>query len=102
VNRILRTLTGEEHLAQPLTIAELSNAVGVSPSQISHRFREEVGLPVRQYVIDRRMAVARKLLGKGRPVRDVATTVGYCDAFHFSRAFKARVGVPPSRYRAGH
>jgi len=91
----------EEHLARPLTIAELSEMVGVSPSQISHRFREEVGLPVRQYVIERRMAVARKLLGKGRPVRDVAATVGYCDEFHFSRAFKARVGVPPSRYHAG-
>ena len=91
----------EAHLDHPLTIAELSDAVGVSPSQISHRFREEVGLSVRQYVIDRRMVVARTLLGKGQPVRDVAAAVGYCDEFHFSRAFKARVGVPPSRYHGG-
>ena len=60
-----------------------------------------MGLPVRQYVIERKMAAARMLLDKGRPVRDVAATLGYCDEFHFSRAFKARAGVPPSRYRAG-
>jgi AraC-like DNA-binding protein len=89
----------EENLAAPLTIADLSRAVGVSPSQVSHGFRKEVGLPVRQYVIERRMAAARTLLEKGRPVREVALALGYCDEFHFSKSFKARVRVSPSRYR---
>jgi AraC-like DNA-binding protein len=44
----------------------------------------------------------RMLLETTRTLSDIAEDLGYCDAFHFSKAFKKSVGSSPSHYRRDH
>ncbi|WP_404978910.1 helix-turn-helix domain-containing protein [Caballeronia novacaledonica] len=43
--------------------------------------------------------MAKQLLLKGQPLRQVAIEVGYCDQGHLTREFRRFFGVPPSRSR---
>lgn len=44
----------------------------------------------------------RMLLETNRTLAEIAELLGYCDAFHFSKAFKKSVGSSPSCYRKDH
>ena len=80
----------------------MASHVGMSPSRFAARFREAVGQSAMSYVTDRRMRVAcRALKGADAGVAEVAASVGYTDVAAFSRAFRARVGESPARWRAG-
>jgi hypothetical protein len=48
-----------------------------------------------------RSQLARRRLRAGATVREVAGELGFYDAFHFSRRFKARFGCSPTRYASG-
>lgn len=89
----------EANLASPPGVADLARVVGRSPSFITHRFAAVFGQPLTRYVNDRRLAAARARLRAGAGVAAVAAGLGYCDPFHFSKAYKARFGIPPSGER---
>jgi AraC-like DNA-binding protein len=40
------------------------------------------------------------LLNTDRTLEDVADELGFSDAFHFSKAFKAGIGFSPRQFRA--
>jgi AraC-like DNA-binding protein len=48
----------------------------------------------------RRLDLARGLLPGGQPLADVAAEAGFADQAHFTRMFKAALGLTPARYRA--
>ncbi len=48
---------------------------------------------------DLRMELARNLLLRGLKMDAIARQTGFCDAFHFSKTFRKRCGVPPSAFR---
>ncbi len=88
-----------EHAADDLTVERLANAVGLSPSFISHRFKQETGLSPRKFVLKERMKRAEEMLLEGRSVKEVGLHLGFCDEFHFSRSFKSSHGVSPSKWK---
>ena len=51
-----------------------------------------------EYVMARRLERAARLLAEGQSVKEVARELGFSSAFHLSRSFKQRYGVPPSRH----
>jgi AraC family transcriptional regulator, arabinose operon regulatory protein len=91
------------HFAKPLSVAELARTAGLSPSHFSTLFRAATGGGVVEYTKRLRMARARELLiTSSRSIGDIATAVGYTDAFYFSRQFRTVHGCSPSAYRRGH
>lgn len=85
-----------DNLAQDLTLPEIAAAAGISPSYLARRFRRSTGYSVHQYVVTRRLDVARQLLLDGRhTVAEVATRTGFADQSHLNRHFKQRFGVTP-------
>lgn len=83
--------------------AALARHLGVSPSRASHLVREACGGSLQELVIDARLAAAKRLLsGSELSVAAIGARVGWGDAPHFARIFSARVGMPPSRWRAAH
>jgi AraC-like DNA-binding protein len=91
----------DEHVGERLTLAGLARAIHVSPSFLSHRAADELGRPPLKHVAEKRLQLARSRLRAGATVREVASDLGFYDAFHFSRRFKARFGCSPTRYAAG-
>ena len=90
----------EAHLAGPLRNDVLARACHMSPSHFIRTFRATVGQTPAQYVTERRVArAAHRLTLTGDPVKQVAADCGFANRYHFSRVFKAVMGVGPAGYR---
>ena len=85
---------------KPWRMSDICEALGVSSSTLSHRFREVGGQSPATWVRRRRLEVARRMLMQGLSVVQVSERLGFANPFHFSRAFKAFAGVPPSSIKA--
>lgn len=82
-----------------LTVEGLARQFALSRSAFAARFRERTGLPVKQYIHQKRMEQAGKLCASGSiPTREVARMVGYTDFSTFYRQFQKHFGCAPSRY----
>jgi len=85
---------------RPVSVQELAETAGLSPSRFHAAFREVFGVSPMAYVRDHRLEQARLLLSStDRTVGQVASRVGYRDQFHFSRHFKRRFGTSPAAFR---
>jgi CheY-like chemotaxis protein len=86
---------------QRLTVDDYARAVGLSYDRFAHVFRAAVGVPVKEYLIRLRIAVARRLLREtDHKLDEVARMTGFADASNFSRAFTSQAGVRPGHFRA--
>lgn len=86
--------------AAPHTVASLAEAVALSPSRFAHLFTEQLGLsPMRALREARLRHAARLLESTALTAERVAAASGFASAFHFSRAFRERYGMPPGAYR---
>ena len=81
-----------------LSVEQLARATAMSPSHFAHRFRAVARVSPMRYLRDVRLDVARtRLLGNGARVGQVAVDVGFESPAHFTREFKRRFGVSPSK-----
>lgn len=81
-----------------VSLGELAEVAGVHPGTLLRRFRLEVGLAPYEYLVARRIDLARQLLLAGRPIAEVAMRAGFADQSHLHRHFKRIVGVTPGRF----
>lgn len=101
--RLARALTAvHAEPARAWTLERLAEAAGMSRSRFAVLFSEVVGLPAGEYLTRWRIGVAKGLLRRGRPVKQVAPEVGYGSASAFARAFAQVVGQSPSGWAATH
>jgi len=83
-----------------ISLEYLSSIMHISPAYISKIFKEETGSSPIQYLIQIRLEKAKSLLGSSSlPIREIANTVGYKDAYYFSKLFKKNYDLSPSAYR---
>jgi AraC-like DNA-binding protein len=81
---------------KPWTLNEMSRQAGMSISSLRNAFLRMTGKPPSKVRNSLRLAHAHEQLRRGdRTVAEVAGELGYCDPFHFSKAFKAEYGFPP-------
>jgi AraC family transcriptional regulator len=97
--RQLRRVTEyiEEHLDRDLSLARLAGVVGVSASHLKTVFRRSTGLPVHEYVVQRRVERAKALLLRGElPASQVALEAGFAHQSHMARWMRRVLGVTPT------
>nr|MBP7666354.1 helix-turn-helix transcriptional regulator [Burkholderiaceae bacterium] len=86
--------------AHPWTLDNLAAAVGLSRTGLAQRFRQALGDTPLAHLRTLRMQQAMRLLGETpQTLEQVATAVGYQDAFSFSKVFKREVGQSPREFR---
>ncbi|MCX5182902.1 GlxA family transcriptional regulator [Streptomyces sp. NBC_00268] len=89
-----------EHLDEPLTVPRLAEHAHMSLRTFARRFREETGLPRRQWIIKQRLDRARHLLESSNLTIDqIATDVGFATATSLRQHMSAELGVSPLAYR---
>jgi AraC-like DNA-binding protein len=88
----------EAHLGSKNSVPDLAKLARCTPDHFIRLFREATSTTPHQYLIERRLQRAVQLLSDGERPSDVATGLGFYDASAFTRAFKRRFGVPPSKY----
>jgi AraC-like DNA-binding protein len=91
-------LTGD--LSARLPLAELADAVGLSPFHAARLFSEATGMPPHAWRNQVRLQRALAPLRAGVPVTEVAAASGFTDQSHFTRHFRRMFGVPPGRWQA--
>ena len=90
----------DRHLTEKVSIPDLARAVKMSPSSLSHRFREQVGEPPAAYHERLRLVRARELLlSTNQRIKDIAALTGFSNAYGFSTRFHHRTGQSPRDYR---
>jgi AraC-like DNA-binding protein len=82
------------------TLESFCEVMQVGRDKLKRRLRAS-GVSFSSIVDEARLDVAQTLLRSGKPVGEVALTVGYAETSSFSRAFTKQVGSSPSRWRAG-
>ncbi len=88
------------HYRRALTVETVARALSCSPRQLQRAYAQFGELTFQEDLTARRMAAAVELLARQPiPVRDVARLVGYSHGSHLARAFTARYGVSPARFR---
>lgn len=91
----------QDDLAQVPSLARLAARLDCSPFHLSRVFREETGLSLRAYVKRLRARTAAEHLAAGAAdLTALALRLGYADHSHFTNAFRAEWGLPPSAFRA--
>ena len=92
----------EARFAERVSLSDVARAVGRSPAHLTTVVREQTGMTVQQWIIERRMAEARqRLMVSDENVNVLAERVGYRDPTLFIRHFKRAHGVTPRRWRNG-
>ncbi|MDR1569452.1 MAG: response regulator [Oscillospiraceae bacterium] len=93
-----------EHYAEHITHKTLAQVFGYVPSYISALFRRRYGVSPSEYLVERRIEVAKEILLNQNDIliREVAELVGFKNQHHFSRTFKKRTGVWPTGYPADY
>jgi len=82
------------------TLESLGREVGMSRAALAKRFKELVGQTMFEYLTDLRMQRARVMLADTvKPIHVVANSVGYESELAFTKVFKKRSGVTPTRFR---
>jgi transcriptional regulator GlxA family with amidase domain len=91
----------EAHLAEPLSLVEIADAVGLSRRQIERLFRQEMGRSPARYYLEIRLDRARHLLVQSSlPVVEVAVACGFVSASHFSKCYRELYARSPQQERA--
>ncbi len=88
----------QEHIDEPMAAAALAQEVFLSEDRFLHLFKEQMGMPLRQYILWQRAAIALKMYLQGKSLKEAAFDAGFADPAHFTRTFVQMNGVPPSAY----
>lgn len=90
----------DANYSEPLQIQQVARQFGVHPNYLTRIFRAAYGLGPKEYLIERKLKKAEALLSTtDYPVAVVANSLGFEDAFAFSRLFKKKAGLSPAIFR---
>ena len=91
----------EQNFTRDLSLSDIAEIFSLSASRISHIFKEETGLGLKRYIIQRRIVEAKKLLEENEDmkVKVISSRVGFDDFYLFNRSFKKITGLTPTNYR---
>ncbi len=87
------------HYTQPIRIENLARSFGISVSYLSHEFVRFTNRSVYDYVLYRRVMLARQQMLGSASLNDIAYQCGFNDYSNFLRSFSKIVGMSPSQYR---
>ncbi|WP_025729692.1 YSIRK-targeted surface antigen transcriptional regulator [Atopobacter phocae] len=92
----------ENNLYQPLKVKDIADHFAISESNLRTNFMNETNWKVKDFIIQRKIELAKKLLTSRKSVAEVAKSLGFFDTSHFTKSFKQIVGSTPKRYQIEH
>jgi len=91
IKKVLAIINGYE--GGIIKIKELAGAVFMSPSRLIHLFTQQVGVPVRKYILWRRVVKAIQCTFQNNNITQAALEAGFSDAPHFNKTIKRMFGL---------
>lgn len=88
----------DHNLAGNLSLTNLSEVFYLNPTYISQLLKKHTGFSAREYILDQRIEVAKKLLVSGNSVSETCYKAGFADYSNFIRTFTKSVGISPGKF----
>ena len=86
----------DAHYREPLSLEEIAGKCFLSVSSVSHIFKEDFGISIKKYILQKRMIGAQRALMAGMGSKEVSLAYGFAEYSAFYRAYKQYYGVAPS------
>ena len=87
-----------KNLKETLSIEGIAEKFYMSKYYLMHKFKVQTGYTVHNYILQKRLILAKELIKKGKAVTEVYMECGFSDYSNFIRAFKNSYGVSPKKY----
>ena len=95
IEELLRYIN--HNLTEDLSIETLARKYYLSKYHMMRKFKEETGYTTHNYIISKRLLLARTKISEGTPILKAAQLSGFSDYTNFSRAYKKQFGTAPSQ-----
>lgn len=89
----------EDNLANDLSLDKISHHFSIDKYYLARHFKKETGCTIYNYILLKRISLAKKLLSEGNNVSETCLLSGFNDYANFIRAFKKITGCSPSKYK---
>lgn len=88
------------HYTEPVSVSDLAEICHCSVSSLSHMFKQTMGMSIRAYLQQLRLADAKRLLrDSDLPIGIISDLLGYGNPNYFSNVFREDTGESPTVYR---
>jgi len=92
----------DRHPGEPWKVSDLARMVGVSANYLAERFTRDIGMSPHQYLLQRRIDLARDLLATSDvSITEIAHEMGFSSGQYFATTFRRITGMTPNAYRRG-
>jgi AraC-like DNA-binding protein len=92
----------DKHIYEKIILGNIAKHMLCSKSTFCHVFGEKMGVSPKQYIIQKKLALANKLLKDGIPSTDIAIKLGYDNYSNFYRSYLRQYGITPTVYKKNH
>ena len=89
----------DAHLCESVSLNDLATLCARSKSSACHLFEQKMGISPGQYILQKKLALASKLIRDGVPPTEAAARVGYDNYGNFYRVYKKHLGTTPSQHK---
>ncbi len=89
----------EEHLSENFTLSDIEDALNFNNRYISRMFKQNTGISLKQYILEKKVILAQSLLSQGYSVTDACDKSGFGDYSNFIRTFKQYTGKTPGSFK---
>lgn len=89
-----------QHISdQEFNVDKLAELMNMGRTKLYNRTKEIMGVSPNIYIQNERLTLSAKLIIQGElSVSEISEKVGFVNPTYFYRCFKAKYGVPPSKY----
>jgi AraC-like DNA-binding protein len=89
----------DQNLAGDLSVSGIAESVHLNSVYLTRLFRQYSGLSLQQYIIEKRLAEAKRMLRNGQSPTEVCYACGFNNYSNFSRTFTNHVKISPRQYQ---
>lgn len=91
----------DDHLHEQIPVSDLAARLELNQSYLSVLFKKETGLTISDYIRQRRLKAAEKMLRySDYSCSDIGNYLSFCSQSHFISVFRKATGMTPRQYRA--
>lgn len=88
----------KKNLTKSISLADLCAHCRISASYAERLFKRHLNTTVTEYINSEKLYYACELMrSTGMNISEIASYMGYCDVFYFSKRFKRKFGKAPSK-----
>lgn len=89
----------DRNLDQTLSLDQLAQEFFVSKFYVAHLFKDNMGMPVHQYILKKRLEACKDMIRNGTKISEVYLMFGFRDYSGFYKAFKKEFGISPKGWQ---